>query len=136
MTKVDILKMIVWGSFIAWLVVVLWRGRGFPPVGLWLAVAGLAALLCFGSGCAAVPATKIRFNPATEEVRIESPKDTEMKGLFITISNGIASIRIESYSSRNNVEVIQALAKQNAATAKALAETAGAAIGEAASKLK
>lgn len=91
-------------------------------------------LLC--SGCASVPQTSVRFNPATHELVITSPKEIEIKGLTITITDGMPCVRVESYASKNNVAVIEAIARQNAATAKAIAETAGAAIGQAAAQLK
>lgn len=79
-----------------------------------------------------VPATRVTFNPATRELTIKSPKDVEITNLVATVnSNGTASITMGAYSSRNNVEVLAAVASQNAALLKAAAEIGGQVIGAA-----
>lgn len=82
-----------------------------------------AALLC--AGCAFVPQTHVTFNPATSELKVKSPKDVTLKGLSAGTTNGSSYITIQEYSSKNNVEVLRAVADANAETAKKGAELFG-----------
>lgn len=101
----------------------------------------IGALLVVGCvGCASVPKTRISFNPVTKEIVIQSPKDVELTNLSATINkDGGALILVGTYTSKNNAEVINAVATQNANTWKAisdltskLADTAITATGKAA----
>lgn len=83
-----------------------------------------------------VPATRVSFNPRTHELTVRSPKDVELTNLVATVNSNGTAISIGRYSSRNNAEVIGAVAAQNAATLKAVAELGGQVIGEAAKQLK
>lgn len=96
----------------------------------------IALLVIICTGCVSVPATRVSFNPTTHEVVIRSPKDVELSNVAVKVQGDAATITIEHYSSKNNSEVITAIAAQNAATAKAIAEVAGTAIGAAAAKMK
>lgn len=100
------------------------------PILALLVIAALAA------GCARVPKTSISFNPKTRKLDIRSPKDIEIQNLSARIgTNGETVIAIESYAGRNNAEVINAVAAQNAAAMQKIAELGGQAIGEAAKRL-
>jgi hypothetical protein len=98
-----------------------------------LVILAAALALC---GCQTVPRSMFSYNPSTRTVGVESPKDTEIRGLHIEIKpDGTALIDVEYFMSKNNFDVVAAIAESNAkisadATAKAkdvLLEAIGAA---------
>jgi uncharacterized lipoprotein YajG len=96
-----------------------------------------AVALLLATGCAHVPRTSITFNPKTHEITIQSPKEIELTNLTATIApDGSATVKVESYRSRNSVEVIQAIAQQNNEMVKAIGDIGAKVVGEAVSKLK
>lgn len=83
-------------------------------------------------GCARVPATRISYDPVHHAIDIRSPKDIAITNFVATIeTNGTCTLRIGSYWSHNNLDVVQAIAAANAAAAKALADVAVQAVGTA-----
>lgn len=75
------------------------------------------------TGCLRPPATRFAFNPKTHEIAIRSPKDIELTNLTVSIdTNGHASIKIDSYRSKNNVEVLAEISKANQESRKAYLE--------------
>ena len=99
----------------------------------------LALTLVIMAGCASVPATKIAFNPVSKQLTIQSPKDVELSNLVATINTaGECKIEVGTYVSKNNAEVLAAVAAGNASTMKLvgdltskLADTAITATGKA-----
>jgi len=86
-------------------------------------------------GCSTVPATLITFDPISHQLAIRSPKDVELTNLAVSVaSNGVASITLGSYVSKNNAEVVAAVATQNALVLKAAADLGGQLIGAAAAR--
>jgi len=83
------------------------------------------------SGCSTVPATQIKFNPITKTLVIRSPKDVEIRNLTAGLDEKErTTIRFESYVSKNNAAVIEAIARQNQATLNALSVSSGVVLGE------
>lgn len=70
------------------------------------------------TGCATVPSTKFAFNPKTGEIKVESPKEIDIKGLKVRVDGGKVDASIQSYSSHNSPDVIAAVANANAAMAE------------------
>lgn len=94
-------------------------------------------LLCLAAGCASVPRTTISFNPKSHSITIQSPKDIELTNLTAVIeTNGTASVKVESYRSRNSIEAIQAIAQQNIEMTKAVGAIGAQVIADTVSKLK
>lgn len=90
------------------------------------------------TGCMGVPKTRITYNPGSNTIEIESPKEigfTNLSASFPT-PNGTAMISITGYSSRNNAAIINAVAKANANYLKSVGQASGEMLGEVAEHLK
>jgi len=95
------------------------------------------ALILAALGCAHVPRTTIAFNPKTHSITIQSPKDIELANLSAVIAaDGTATIKVESYRSRNSIEAIQAIATQNIEMTKAVGAIGAQVIADTVAKLK
>lgn len=81
-----------------------------------------ALLIVILAGCQTVPATEVRFKPKTGEFEIKSPKDIGITNLVATVTNGVPTLSVGSYSSRNSPDVISAVAEANAQMAKILGQ--------------
>lgn len=75
----------------------------------------LVAVMCSGMMC--VPATRISYTTKAG-LDIRSPKDVSMTNVTAFHSNGVTVISVGSYSSKNNVEVLRAVAEHNQETAE------------------
>jgi uncharacterized lipoprotein YajG len=85
-----------------------------------LAVISAAILV----GCMTVPSTRITVDPVTKSIDVQSPKDIDIKGFRAdfhpTATGTVVSVWIDSYTSKNNIDVIKAVAERNAAMQEAL----------------
>lgn len=75
------------------------------------------------TGCMSVPRTTISFDPKTKQVAIESPKDITLDGLKIRYAPSSDTtqaqfeVTVDSYTAKNNVEMLREVVKQNQETA-------------------
>lgn len=90
-------------------------------------------LLCLGlllPGCVVVPKTEISYSPGSRSWKLASPKDVTIGYLLATYTTtGGVSLVISNYSSKNNLEVLQAITAANSATAKEGATLLGTVVG-------
>ena len=89
-------------------------------------------LLAFGlvipTGCAmfstpGVPATTIKFNPKTDALAINSPKDVTIGSVSVTQSSSNFSITVQNYASTNNPTLVSVVVNAQAAIASNAAVT-------------
>ena len=67
------------------------------------------------AGCNSVPKSEISFNPKTYTFNISSPKNVTIGGLNASLTtNGTVTIVVTNYSSKNDVEILRAVANANA----------------------
>jgi len=79
----------------------------------------LQAVLLLGlTGCYTVPATKVFVDPVAHTFTIQSPKDIEITNLMVSVQGTNTTVSIGYYGSKNNFQVIQAVADVNLATQK------------------
>ncbi len=77
-----------------------------------------ASLIC---GCVFVPKTKIKGSVAGQPFNIVSPKDSDLKGLEITVqTNGTCTIKIDELKARMNPDVVGATADGQAKFAESI----------------
>jgi hypothetical protein len=90
------------------------RGRG-----------GLVALIvCLVLAGCGVPSTRIRYNPASHQLTLTSPKDVTIGGInVIMATNGQFSLNVTNYAATNNAAVISAVSEQNAMILRTIADT-------------
>lgn len=85
----------------------------------------------FFSGCVAVPHTTVTGTISGQPFKIVSPKDSDLSGLDISVSNGMVRVHIDALKARMNPDVIGTAAAGQAQIIQATA----AAISDASAKL-
>lgn len=86
------------------------------------------------AGCMVVPATKIKYDPATKQFVIRSPKDIEIENLKASVAGDKAEVTIGKYKAANNSATVNAVARQNAQAIAAMGQLGEKLIEEAAKK--
>lgn len=82
----------------------------------------LCASACGLNGCSlftkpSIPATSIKFNPKTDALNIQSPKDVTIQSVVINKSNTNFSMTVNGYSSTNNAALVGVVVTAQAAIA-------------------
>jgi len=82
---------------------------------------GLAA--AFLAGCPALTTTThIQFNPKTQMVTIDSPKDVSFSGLTLSVDERGYSLIVQDYSSDANAEAMRVIGEDRESTRQAIKE--------------
>lgn len=84
--------------------------------------------LCLLTGCAlfskpTLPATVVKFNPQTDVLNIQSPKDVTIQSVSINKGSNTFVMTVTGYSSTNNAALVGVVVNAQAAIASNAAVT-------------